>query len=543
MSNTAEKKRSWALEMVLLYSPVLVAILIMLPRLLSPQFGLLDDGKSIITAQDIARGDWGFRFDTTDSRLRPLYWVSFAFLYNLAGEQPVWFFLLNALALCLTVIALISIVRKLGANPWQAWLAGLFFAFSGAVIENFYTLSKGEWLQVLFIAVSLVVITRYSSASQYRQKILLIAGASLMLLLSMLTKETSVVMFLISAVWAFLGWLWVGRSATKIQSWRISYLISSIMATVVYFLLRYIFTSNAVSTSGYTERYTFTLAQLISSGIRWAGWLARDYSYLALIVLLGVILLVLRRGFAQMQIAVDMLVWMAAWIVVYLPWNFMTEYYMLPFTFGAAVLAGLVLGEETVWRSRLTRAIGALVVILFAITAINNITSARIQLAVDSVNSQMLEELSKLPRNASVFINIQSRNEYTDQIKMQLGARFHRSDLDIELFNPNTGLPDSCLPGACYIITPAVLNQPLLTVRMGVFEPTQVGWNNSLREFLSEQKDWKEEIQLGHSFAMLTVDFPRLFCTFVDTRAFCSTPAPFVDMRRFQYEWTFYKFQ
>lgn len=179
----------------------------MLPRLLSPQFGLLDDGKSIITAQDIARGDWGFRFDTTDSRLRPLYWVSFAFLYNLAGEQPVWFFLLNTIALCLAVIALISFMIKVGANPWQAWLAGLFFAFSGAVIENFYTLSKGEWLQVLFLAISLVAITRYSPASQYRQKILLIAGAFLMLLLSMLTKETSVVVFPVSAVWAFLGWL------------------------------------------------------------------------------------------------------------------------------------------------------------------------------------------------------------------------------------------------------------------------------------------------------------------------------------------------
>jgi hypothetical protein len=229
--------------------------------------------------------------------------------------------------------------------------------------------------------------------------------------------------------------------------------------------------------------------------------------------------------------------------VVYLPWNFMTEYYMLPFAFGAAVLAGLVLGDEAVWRFRLTWALGALVVILFAITAINNVTSARIQLAVDSVNSQMLEELSKLPRNASVFLNIQSPNEYTDQIKLQLGARFHRSDLDIELFNPESGLPDSCLPGTCYIVSPTVQNQPLLTIRMGVFEPTQEGWNNSLWEFLGGQKKWKEETRLGRSFVMLIMDFPRLFCAFVDTRSFCSTPAPFVDMRRFQYGWIIYKFQ
>ena len=537
------KSRSSTLQIFQLYSPVLIAVLIMLPRLLSPQFGLLDDGKSIITAQDIARGDWGFRFDTTDSRLRPLYWVSFAFLYNLAGEQPVWFFLLNTIALCLAVIALISFMIKVGANPWQAWLAGLFFAFSGAVIENFYTLSKGEWLQVLFLAISLVAITRYSPASQYRQKILLIAGAFLMLLLSMLTKETSVVVFPVSAVWAFLGWLWLGRSATRIQTWRIPYLISSITATGAYFLLRYMYTTNAVSTSGYTERYTFTLTQLVSSGIRWAGWLARDYSYLAFVVLLAVILLVLQRGFSQMHLAMDMLIWMAAWIVVYLPWNFMTEYYMLPFTFGAAVLAGLVLGEEAVWRSRLTWTLGILVVILFAITAINNVTSARLQLAVDSVNAQMLEELSELPRNASVLINIQTQNEYTDQIKMQLGARFHRSDLEIGLFNPGAGLPDSCLPGACYIVSPAVQNQPLLTVRMGVFEPTQEDWNGSLQNFLNGNHNWVKKATYNHSFGMLTVDFPRLFCKYVNTRAYCAIPSPFIDMRDFQYGWSLYQLQ
>ena len=32
----------------LLFSPVVVAFFVMLPRLLSPQFGLLDDGRTLI---------------------------------------------------------------------------------------------------------------------------------------------------------------------------------------------------------------------------------------------------------------------------------------------------------------------------------------------------------------------------------------------------------------------------------------------------------------------------------------------------------------
>jgi hypothetical protein len=78
---------------------------------------------------------------------------------------------------------------------------------------------------------------------------------------------------------------------------------------------------------------------------------------------------------------------------------------------------------------------------------------------------------------------------------------------------------------------------------MGVFEPTQEGWNGSLQKFLGEKKEWDDEIRFGRSFNMLTVDFPRLFCAFMDTRAFCSTPAPIIDMRKFQYGWTVYKFQ
>jgi hypothetical protein len=543
MSVAAIKNRSHLLDGLLLYSPVLIAILIMLPRLFSPQFGLLDDGKSIVTAQNIARGDWGFGFDSTESRFRPLYWVSFAFLYNVVGEQPIWFFLLNAIVLCLTIVALIAFLRGLGTNPWQAWLAGLFFALSGAIIENFYTLSKGEWLQVMFIIVSLLAIAGYPAALTQRRKILVVAGSSILLVCAMLSKETSVVMLPISAVWAILGWLWAKRAGSNAPGWRIPYLISSAIAAGVYFFLRFLFTTSAVSTSGYTERYTLTISQLVASMVRWAGWLARDYSYLAIILLLVVILLVLRRGFTQMPLVLDMLVWMGAWVVVYLPWNFMTEYYMLPFAFGAACFAGLVLGESIVWHTFLTKVLAGLAVLLLIISSMNNLTTARIQLAVDSVNSQMMGTLANLPPGSIVYLNIQSANEYTDQIEMQLNARFNRHDLTVELFNPETGIPESCPPGACFIVTPLVDNQPLMTVRMGVFEPTQDSWNIALQNYLGKHSKWVKAQDFNDAFKLLTVDFPRLFCAFIETRAFCATSAPLFDNRLFQYDWVVYRLE
>ena len=38
-------------------------------------------------------------------------------------------------------------------------------------------------------------------------------------------------------------------------------------------------------------------------------------------------------------------VWMLGWMAVYLPWSWTLEYFLLPFTLGAAVFAGVALGQ------------------------------------------------------------------------------------------------------------------------------------------------------------------------------------------------------
>lgn len=539
LTNNHDKFLVW--KQLLIYSPVLIAILIMIPRLLSPQFGLLDDGKSIITSQDIARGEWDFRFDSTDARFRPLYWLSFALPYFVVGEQPIWFFLMNAFVLCLTIIAMIAFLQKLSVKPWQTWLAGIFFVLSGAIIENFYTLSKGEWLQVMFIAMSLLAITGYSSTETIRRKAITVAGASLLLVFAMLSKETSVVILAVGSAWVVLDWFWAKHTTSYKQSWRAPYLVSSIISVGFYFVLRVFYTTSVVTTSGYTERYTFTLPQMITSAVRWAGWLVRDHTYLTIIIMLVIVLLVIRRGLSQLQLALDMVIWMVAWVAVYLPWNYMTEYYMLPFAFGAACFAGVVLGDPAVWRSLPIKMLAGLAVMLLIVSSVNNITTARIQLLVDSTNSQMLNDLAKLSPASIVYLNIQSANEYTDQIAMQLAKRYNRSDIVVQLFNSAMGIPKSCQISTCFIVTPQVDNQPLMTVRMGVFEPTQDGWNEDLQKYLKNLSGWEKDLVLIDSFQMLSVDFPRLFCGLIETRAFCATSSSFLDTRQFQYGWTVYK--
>lgn len=541
MQPVLTKPRLHHLDLFLLYSPVLVAVLVMLPRLFSPQFGLLDDGKSIITAQNLVSGDRTFLFDVNDSRFRPIYWLSFAAFYLSVGESVFWYFLLNTVVLCVTTVALMTFSRRSGLTPGQAWMSGILFVLSGSVIENFYTLSKGEWLQVMFIALSLIVITAYTAAPSKKRRTGIVSGSALLLLFAMGSKETSMIILPVALAWFAAAWGWSRLSQIDRIEWRGDYLLSSILACMVYLALRLAFTTSAVETSGYTERFVISIGQLIASGTRWAGWLMRDYLYLLTLFLILGIVLIRREKVPYLQVVVDMFVWMIVWVAVYLPWNFMTEYYMLPFAFGAAILAGSVLGDVAVWRDRLTRWVGGISVVLIIITLVNNYTSAGIQLTVDSMNDRLMNTITRLPYGSMVLINIQSHNEYTDQIQMQLDARFGREDMQFQLFNPNVALPPACQPGNCFVVTPVVENQPLLTVRMGVHEPTQKGWNDSLTAYLANHAGWKEFDSFLGSTRMLAVDLPRLFCAVIETRSFCATPSPLLDTRSFQYGWKIYE--
>jgi len=543
-NKTSGDKKHYQLNALLPYLPVILAILVMLPRLFFPNFGLFDDGKSIITAQRLAGGDWRFQFDATDARFRPIYWLSFAVIFNLFGEMPFVFFFVNMLALCVTTAALIGFLRRTGAKSLQAGLAGLFFVLSGSVIENYYTLSKGEGLQLFFIALSLWLVTFFQYKSLFRRKALLIAGVSVLLVCAALSKETSNIIFPISAAWFLIGWLWAKRTKGDAIGWRGAYLIASAIAFGCYFLFRSSSIKQAFTLQGYSENFTLTTAQIMASVPRWAGWLTRDFSYLAIaIIILAVLLIGLHQKICNLQILLEMLVWMAAWVVIYLPWHFMAEYYMLPFALGAAVFSGLILGNALWWRRAITCILNVIALALILLTVINNITTAHIQLTVDSVNAQLMETLARLPQNATIYINIQFANEYTDEIPMQLKARFNRSDLNILIFNPSKMDSASCAYSACYIISPGVSNQPLLTVRMGLVEPSQIVWNQTLADYQNEHQGWQKIQQITANFRMFAVDLPRMFCPFIKTHSFCASSAPFIDNRVFTYDWTLYELE
>ena len=95
------------------------------------------------------------------SRISAITWQQ---IYSLVGRQPLGFFLVNLVVFLVIIASVIGLVRSLGGNRWQAWFSGLIFALSGPVIENTYTLSKAELMQMALLLASLLIFARLAHA-------------------------------------------------------------------------------------------------------------------------------------------------------------------------------------------------------------------------------------------------------------------------------------------------------------------------------------------------------------------------------------------
>jgi hypothetical protein len=527
-------------------APLLVCVLLMAPRIASAHFGLLDDGLTLQQAGRILGGSLGEALSIQAGRLRPLYWLFPTAIFALTGANPVWFFAVNALMLVGLTAGLMALVRLEGGSRLQASLAGLLFALAGPTIEAFYTLSKAEGLQLTLVVSSLVCAAGYGRARSTWGRRAALLGAAIAGLLALLTKETSIVALPMSLAWLLLEWLPARREGQRsrrsarrgsLAAWMVG------LPVVVLIVRGQLLATEAMEV--HTSGYVFTVSGFISSAIRIAGWMLRDFPYL---IPLGLVLLTLwaRGGITRRPLLLEGLVWIGAWTAIFLPWPFIAEYYLLPAAAGAAVVAAA--SVDAVWENRGSLkgwarggavALLLLAVIGFLTTVPNNLTSARIQLAVDSANAEALDGISRgLPFGARLIVNLQEHREYFDMIQIFLTQQLGRADLRIEALDPS-GIPSLNAAGnQAYVLTPIVEGTPYFTVRVGVGEDDARMWNDAL---LRSAGDHLELIrQTRREVGRLNIDLPAAICPILRRSVFCAGSRPVMHSGVFVFGWDLY---
>jgi hypothetical protein len=430
----------------------------------------------------------------------------------------------------------------------QAWASGMIFALSPPVIENVYTLSKAENLQLFLLctAIWLVVIAiKYGRGYSYWVTLL---GALLLVQTACFTKESTLLMIPISISWWLISWLGklkhisTATFAEKVTRWLT---LISLLSGGVYYAARSIFISSKIIGVGQGSSFSFEGSQILTGLVRWGGWILRDFIWLMPMILVVLIWCLVKRQPPRSGLWIFAGVWMLAWLGVYIPWYFGAEYYLMPFTAGVAVLSGVLLVEiiaiignpGRIWKATGTITLG-LTSLLFLATQANSYSDASVQLAQDAANTSVMEYVAEnAPVGSIVLVNIQLANEYIEQMEFLLKYDYGRTDLKIDYYHDQDLEQLAKQYPEVLILAAHMENQPKMTVRMGLIDHTLEIWNSLLAYKVDT---WKETFQVRQEPALVMIDFPRLICPVIKQENYCSPDGGLVNIQNLLYQWTVY---
>lgn len=543
--NKNQKTKQTILKLI----PYLLAFLILLPRLLSPQFGLMDDAVTLSQSQKFLTGDFSMSKDLEAGRFRPVYWLYYAIIYALAGYHPFWYFLGNLVLIFILLIEIRQLIKRSGGAEWQVLLVSCLFLFSMPIIENFYTLSKGEPLQLIFLLGAVLFLTPKPSDKPkipWGKSLL----AALLLLMAILIKETAIAMLPLAILWALYSTF---ANDTKIKSSQQNYWAlagAATLAVLIYFGFRQIFHNTSLLGGTYTDRYLVDLGETLQKLLRWITQYAFYFHYTVPFILLW-IWFTIKKVAVEAKLKFELFRWGAWWLlwfVIYIPWNYAEIYYLLPFAFGGALLIGLTAPvflralKEMKSASRVVTVIlGILTGLLFLLTLPNYRTDAKTQLAFDQANDEMLTYIKDAaPKDSTVLMNLQTSNEYFELTDLYLKEHYQRADVDFQILDEAQMETISDQTGDI-VLMPFIDNQPTLTVRAGVEETYQDIWNETL---LTETSGHRQQLaDYEETFQLSNINLPVILCKFGLDAGFCQNPDPLFDFRLFTYGWEITKIQ
>ena len=518
-----------------------LAGLVMLPRLASPQFGFLDDGLTLETGRLVA-GHWSatLHLNPETGRFVPAYWLVYSAIAAAVGVRPLAFFLVNVAILAGLLAMLARLVRQSGGTPRQAAVAMIVFAACGPTIESLYTLSKPEPLQLLWMAGALLATAAATAAASARRAALIALAAGLSFL-AYATKETSVVLIPIAAGWLAIEW--ASGEPRRSRRFALTYGAINLVAAAAYLTLRAHYAPLGLAEGSYTRAYTLEWPVVGPALFRIAAWLLRDFAFL--LPLLAFIVAGRLPGRVRWsRPGRYAAVWMAGWLAIFLPWPATFEYYLLPFAFGAAAAAGVVVGDcwaargrpqpaSSRWLAWSALAAGGL---FWLMTMVNAVSDAKVQLTVDRANAALVDFLAGLPAGSRVVLNT-TMNEYHLELPRHLVEIKGRADIILE--PPGREAADGRAPADTFVITAELTNRPSPTVRLALDE-AGVGRDHARLGRLLTGPDQPVYRDVRHA-RLVEVGLHRWLCR-VTVRplfdpSFCPGDRPVLDRRLFSYGW------
>jgi hypothetical protein len=523
-------------------APVVLAGLVMLPRLASPQFGFLDDGLTLQTGREVV-GRWTstLHLNPETGRFVPAYWLAYGAIAGLVGVRPLAFFLVNVVILAALLVLLARLVRRSGGTPRQAAVAMVLFALGGPTIEGFYTLSKPEPPQLLWIGSALLATAAAIGAPPVRRAGLIALAAGLSLV-AYATKETSLVLVPIALGWLGIEW-WASGGPSPSRRFAATYAAINVAAAAAFLGLRGCYAPLGLAEGTYTRAYVLEWDVVAPALFRIAAWLLRDFAYLLPLLAFAVARRPRERPRWGRPIRYAA-VWMVGWLAVFLPWPATFEYYLLPFALGASAASGMLMGDCWAARGRSYPATSRWLAwsvlvtsgLLWLSTVVNAVADARVQLTMDRANAELVDFLAGLPARSQVVLNT-AMNEYHLELPRHLLEIKGRADIAVEA--PGRIAADGRTSADRFVVTAELADRPWPTVRVALDEPGVARDHAMLGRLLTGPSE--PVYRAVQRTRLVEVGLHRWLCRvavrpFVDP-AFCPEHRPVLDRRLFSYGW------
>jgi hypothetical protein len=520
----------------LLLLPAAVAVLVLLPRVLDARFGLLDDAITLLNSQVFAHQPLAvFSHAKEHGRFFPFYLLYYSLIWLFAHENAVAFYCFNLLALAASAVCLAWAARRVGGTPWQSALTGIFFVLNLPVSSAFSTLSKCEVPQCLLLSAALAV-----AASATRTTLRLLFTFTL-LLCAILTKETTYAV--VPAAGAAFCFLWLNLRDFKLAWSRRQglFLLAALAAAAVAYAAWSAAQPGPVAAGSYASAYSITYERIANSALREVYFILRSWAYLVPVLIIA-ILCWRRLNEATQAAIVEGLAWAAAFLVILLPWPGIFEYHMAPAAIGFAFAAGFALPAlAQMWRSAgvarwLSAGAVAASLALLPLHVSTIVADQRIQMLVDRVNFQLIEELSRLPRDSRVFLNLPPL-EYVVEARVHLHERFGRTDISVDAFDVDAR-QGAVEAAPYYIASAATSGFNALFVRGALLDSDTRRWNRALdRDVAAAGRVQKvsavQETESLHDFAP-----QNIICLSGRFHGPCEPARAFFLPRHLEYGWT-----
>lgn len=286
-------------------------------------------------------GNWLGLFNPHNGigRLFPMYWVWNCAQYRFFGSAVTPYYAMQAVLLAATALMLCRMLGKLAGGRWSALLLALLYA-SIPLAENLTTLGKNEPTADFLIVAGVLLFDFGRRHARRATTVAACAGAGLLFLLAVWSKETSIVLFVVPVAGVVLvAALRRHAAAAALARDRAAYLLLLIALAGGFALSRlpYLLFRDGDKGAAYTD-YAITPA-LVMGNVRFyleQQWDVVFFGLVAAVLLLVLLKRVSRADSARQSIDAGQVVLVASvaamawsyWLGMQL-WRWPMNYYML----------------------------------------------------------------------------------------------------------------------------------------------------------------------------------------------------------------------